>query len=198
MKPRQLQLKAVSDLLAVSEISSSEQERSIGIKACLQLLEELKQEDSDHAELNYLQGFAWYISPSSEERDTKVLAFLSAALELDFEHVQAKVYLCHYLFDIGDHDEFLKHYQQLNVSHFQNWRQLRFLEMNLIAKMKTSAVSEAEVNHFITKYENAQDTDRPKIQDLFDFSFSNESKIPQHLKVFIFKWANYWGLTYAD
>ncbi len=198
MTPRQAQIKAVSDLLEVSESSSSEQERSIGIKACLHLLEELKQDESDHAELNFLQGFAWYISPGSEKRDEKVLAFLSAALELDFEHQMAKVYLCHYLFDIGDHAEFLKHYQQLNVSQFKNWRRLKFLEMNLIAKINCSSVNDAEVDHFINNYENAQDTDRPKIQDLFDFSNSNENKLSENLKKFTSKWSNYWNLDYAE
>ena len=198
MNPRQLQIKAVSDLLQVSEASSSEQERNIGIKACLQLLDELKQGDSEQAEINYLQGCAWYISEYSEERDAKVLSFLSSALELDFEHVMAKVYLCHYFFDIENFEEFLKHYQQIESHQLQAWRKLKFLEMNLISKFHTSTVTEAESEHFISNYENAQDSHRPKIQELFDFSYSYESKLPANLKEFVSKWANYWGLKYAE
>lgn len=198
MNPRQLQIKAVTDLLQVAEASSSEQERNISVKACLHLLNELKQENSDQAEVNYLQGRAWYISASSEERDANVLHFISSALELDFEHVMAKVYLCHHLFDIADYQEFLKHYQQLNVTEFKVWRKLKFLEMKLIAKLAVDELSTAESDHFISNYENAQDSHRPKIQELFDFSYSNDSKLPAHLKVFISKWANYWSLKYAD
>lgn len=82
MIPRQLQLKAVSDLLEVAESLSSEQERNISIKACLQFLDELKLEKIDQAEINYLQGCAWYLSEDSEQRDNNVLKYLSAALEL--------------------------------------------------------------------------------------------------------------------
>ena len=192
------QLETISELLRVASLSDSDQEKNIVSKACLTLLTDLEESHTLNPELLFLQGFAWYISPTSEGRDAKVLAFFSAALELNFEHQMAKIYLCHYLFDIDNHDEFLKHYQQLNVSQFKDWRQLRLLEMNLIAKINTSSVSDAEVNHFISKYENAQDTDRPKIQDLFNFSLSNESKLSETLKSFIFKWTNYWGLSYAD
>lgn len=198
MSELQSQLETISELLRVTSLSDSDQEKNIVSKACLKLLTDLEESHVIDSELLFLQGFAWYISPSSDDRDANVLAFLSAALELDFEHLMAKVYLCHYLFDIGDHGEFLKHYQQLNVSQFKNWRHLKFLEMNLIAKMFTSSISDAELEHFIQKYENAQDTDRPKIRDLFDFSFSNESKLSDSLKSFIFKWANYWGLSHAD
>jgi len=197
MNPRQLQLKAVADLLKVSEASSSEQERNVGITACLHLLEELKQDEGDLAELNYLQGYAWYLSTNSEERDSKVLHFLSTALELDFEHIMAKVYLCHHFFDLGDYTEFLKHYQQIELyQDLSAWRKLKFLELRLIAKLETSSVTEAESDHFMTKYENAQENERPKIQELFDYSFSNEIKLPAKLKPFIFKWANYWGLKF--
>lgn len=198
MIPRQLQLKAVSDLLEVAESLSSEQERNISIKACLQFLDELKLEKSDQAEINYLQGCAWYLSEDSEQRDNNVLKYLSAALELDFEHVKAKIYLCHYLFDSENYAEFLKHYQQIETQHLQGWRKLKFLELNLIAKLRISSVTEAESNHFISNYENAQDTHRPKIQELFDFSFSEDQVLSENLQQFIFKWKNYWRLENAD
>ncbi len=198
MNPRQLQLKAVSDLLEVAESLSSVQERNISIKACLQFLEELKLEKIDQSEINYLQGCAWYLSEDSMQRDNNVLKFLSAALELDFEHVKAKIYLCHYLFDIENYAEFLKHYQQVERQHLQGWRKLKFLELNLIAKLHTSTVTEAECNHYISNYENAEDTHRPKIQELYDFSVSEEQELSPELKHFILKWTNYWGIKHAD
>ncbi len=198
MSELQSQLNAISELLRVTSLSDSEQEKNIVSKACLTLLTDLKEAHASNSEILFLHGFAWYISSLSEERDAQVLAFLSAALELDFEHQLAKVYLCHYLFDINDHVEFLKHYQQLNVSQFDDWRRLKFLEMNLIAKTNCSSISDAEIDHFINHYEKAQDTDRPKIQDLFNFYHSNQNNLSPSLKNFITKWANYWSLENKD
>jgi hypothetical protein len=190
----QSQLSAISEVLEVSANSNSEQEKNIGIKACIQLLTELKNSGSDDNRLYYLLGYAWYLSPESEERSKCIVSFLSTALEQNFENEMAKVYLCHHFFDQGMYTEFLKHYQQIERVRLARWRKLKFSEMNIIAKIATDVLDEHEVSWYIKSYEAAEEIDQPVIREIFAYSKLHPDVLPASLKPFIEKWSRFWNL----
>lgn len=194
MSKIQSQLSAISEVLEVSANSNSEQEKNIGIKACIQLLTELKNNGSHDNHLHYLLGYAWYLSPQSEERSRSIVSFLSTALEQNFENEMAKVYLCHHFFDQGMYAEFLKHYQQIERVRLARWRKLKFLEMNIIAKIATDKLDEQEVNWYIKDYEAAEEIDQPVIRDIFAYSQLHPNELPLSLIPFIEKWSRFWNL----
>lgn len=194
MSKIQSQLAAITEVLEVSANSNSEQEKNIGIKACIELLTELKNNGSDDNHLYYLLGYAWYLSPESEERSSCVVSFLSTALEQNFENEMAKVYLCHHFFDQGMYAEFLKHYQQIERYRLDRWRKLKFSEMNIVAKIAIDKLDDQEVSWYIKDYEAAEEIDQPVIRDIFAYSQQHLNELPLNLNPFIEKWARFWNL----
>ena len=194
MSELQIQLNSISELLQVASISESEQEKNVAIKACIRLLNELDKLQPSDSEVSFLIGYAWYLSPESEQRDENVLGFLSRALEQNFQHQKAKVYLCHYFFDLGGFSEFLKHYKQIERTQLIPWRRIKFAELNLVAKAALNLLEEQEINWYIQDYENSAEKDQPKISELYQYWQVNRSELPSALNNFIEKWSKFWGL----